>query len=111
MRWCSRPIWHCPGNCRNVGKRSKISNETRHFPCKFAAYDLDGNGKITYKEFVKSQKMKADDKGNQKVFKLADRDDDKVLTCKELSDAPFRFACIVVCKSDKDQEDVEEMIY
>ena len=109
--WCTKVIWYCPDECRRHGKRSMPSSkDTSDFSCKFAAYDLNGNGKITYEEFVKSQKMKADDKENQLAFKRTDRNSDNVLTCEELRESQFKFECKLVCPSDQGQQDVEELI-
>lgn len=106
-QYCPKSVWQCSVECRNVGKRSQTFQDVGDFSCNFASYDVKGNGKITYEEFVESQRM---NKGTREAFNSADKNNDEALTCKELRKAPFEFACILNCpQSDDGQEDVEEM--
>ena len=113
VKWCAKHVWECPNECRHVaGKRSDVllANNTGEFPCKFDAYDLDSNGRITNEEFFKSQKLDPKQKENQDVFNSADINGDNLLSCEELSDARFRFKCPVVCPSGENQDEVQDQI-
>lgn len=96
--WCLKQVWYCPGlnSYRGMVKNTQIKN----LPCTFTNYDIDNNGGIDFQEFVKTLKLKIDKKAsNQNVFGLVDANNDGILSCNELKNAPFSFRCVVFCQS------------
>ena len=80
--------------CVNVGcgKRSIEENVEIGYPCNFAAYDTDNNGKIDRNEFKKTLRV-ANPMEVFKSFKTWDKNQDGVISCGEFLGSEHEFQC------------------
>jgi Ca2+-binding EF-hand superfamily protein len=74
------------------GKRSIEPNVEIGYPCNFAAYDTDNNGKIDRNEFKKALRV-ANSTEVWKSFKAWDKTGDGVISCGEFLGSEHEFKC------------------
>ena len=74
------------------GKRSTQPNIEVGYPCNFAQYDTNKNGKIDPREFKTALRMQ-DSASLQKLFKRWDKNGDGMINCREFMTSEHDFEC------------------
>ncbi|XP_048760560.1 uncharacterized protein LOC125669803 [Ostrea edulis] len=84
---------YCCSSCTPycTGKRNQAVEIIIPLPCKFSDWDRDGDGKVNKIEFVSVTHARGRSKDVKYVFHSSDKNGDKVLSKKELFNAPLVF--------------------